>query len=438
MRWTEQEVWDCAAAMGLDPFPTIFHTVPTHVLYDVAARGMPGRYSYWGHGKEFFHEITKHNHGMGRIYELVINSNPSHAFLLDVNSDVINLMVMTHVLGHTDFFKNSRVFQSTDRDMPDRAVLRAERVRSYEERYGIDAVEQALDALLCVEFMVDPEGYNPAPESPEKPSLTLDSFDDLLNLGRPRLVAGQNHLNQRRFSGLPCRDILAFLIAEAPLEDWQKDLAAIVREDGLYFWPQIRTKTINEGWASYWHGKMMRELGLTDGEFLEFAKINAGVVCAHPGHLNPYWLGLKIWTDIERRFGRDKLFEVRRLETDTSLIRNYLTQDLVEELGLVRYGFKGDHAIVTMDGWEQIRNAIANDFAGRMPQIQVADKSFDAQGSLLLEHVFDGRPLKITSALKVLGLIQRLWQRPVYLQTVSEGKPVLWYHDGREAGTRSA
>jgi stage V sporulation protein R len=407
MRWTEREVWECAVAMGLDPFPTEFHTVPAHVLYDVAARGMPGRFSHWGHGKEYFHEITRHEHGLGRIYELVINSNPSHAFLLDVNSDVINLMVMTHVLGHTDFFKNNRAFAETARNMPDLAALRAERVRSYEERYGIDAVEQTLDALLTLELYVDPEGYAPPP-GPD------------------------------RAAGLPCRDLLAFLTAEAPLEDWQRDLAAIVREDGLYFWPQVRTKTINEGWASFWHGKMMHELRLTDGEFLEFARVNAGVVCAHPGSLNPYWLGLQILSDIERRFGRERLFQIRRLESDTSLVRNYLTRDLVEELGLVRFGTEGQNWVVSDDNWEQVRDGIANDFAGRLPVIQVADRDFDEKGSLLLEHVFDGRPLKRQSAMKVLGHLVALWQRPVCLRTTDGDKPVIWYHDGKSSGIRAA
>jgi stage V sporulation protein R len=405
MRWTEREVWECATAMGLDPFPTEFHTVPAHVLYDVAARGMPGRFSYWGHGKEYFHEITRHEHGLGRIYELVINANPSHAFLLDANSDVINLMVMTHVLGHTDFFRHNRTFAATTRDMPDRAVLRAERVRSYEERYGMDAVEQTLDALLSLEFFVDPEGYD-----------------------RPAAPA----------TGLPCRDLLAFLIAEAPLLDWQRDLASIIREDGLYFWPQIRTKTINEGWASFWHGKMMHALDLTDGEFVEFARVNAGVVGAHPGSINPYWLGLQILTDIDRRHGRERLLNVRRLETDASLVRNYLTRDLVEELGLVRYGVQGHNLVVTEDSWEQVRDAIANDFAVRFPVIEVVEKDFDEKGSLLLEHRFDGRPLKRQSALKVLGHVVALWRRPVCLRTMEGDKPVIWYHDGKSAGTRAA
>ncbi|HYG59543.1 MAG TPA: SpoVR family protein [Symbiobacteriaceae bacterium] len=419
MRWTERDVWTCATSMGLDPFPTEFHTVPAHVLYDIAARGMPGRYSYWGYGKDYFHEITRHEHGLGRIYELVINANPSQAFLLDANSDVINLMVMTHVLGHTDFFKHNRTFADTCRDMPDRAALRAERIRQYEERYGLDAVEQTLDALLALEFYVDPDGY-----TPQHPVLDKESPE-------------KDRATQRRFAGLPCRDVLGFLIAEAPLDDWQKDIGSIVREDGLYFWPQIRTKTINEGWASFWHGKLMHELDLSDGEFMEFAKINAGVVCCHPGALNPYWLGLNILADIEHRHGRERLFQVRRLETDSSLVRNYLTRELVEELGLIRYGFKGDAVVVTEDNWESIRDTLANDFCARFPEIQVADRDYGGTGGLLLEHVYDGRPLKQRSAFKVLEHIHSLWRRPVYLQTLEAGKSVVWYYDGRTTGSRS-
>lgn len=436
MRWTEAEVWQLATSMGLDPFPTEFHTVPAHVLYDVAARGIPGRYSYWGHGKEFFHEIARHDHGLGRIYELVINSNPSHAFLLDVNSDVINVMVMTHVLGHTDFFKHNRVFGPTDRSMPNHAVLRAERIRGYEERHGLEAVEATLDALLSVEFYVDPGGYDPVerPEPPPPP----DAYDEILSLGveRPAPPA-PDHARLRRFAGLPCRDLLAFFIAEAPLADWQRDLAQIVREDGLYFWPQIRTKTLNEGWASLWHGKMMHRLDLTDGEFMEFARVNAGVVSAHPGALNPYWLGLKLLQEIERHHGLEKLFEIRRLETDATFIRNWLSADLVEELGLVRYGAREEKVIVTEDDCERVRDGIANDFAVRFPVIEVADKDYDGKGGLLLIHRFDGRPLKRQSALKVLAHLQRLWRRPVHLQTEVEAGGLLLSHNGREAAEKA-
>jgi stage V sporulation protein R len=415
MRWTEATVLECAHSMGLDPFPTEFHVVPAHVLYDIASRGIPGRYSHWCHGKDYWHGITKHEHGVSRIYELVINANPSQAFLLDVNADVINLMVMTHVLGHTDFFKHNRTFGDTDRDMPARAALRAERIRRYEELYGEEAVEQTLDALHTIAFNVDPDGYQPVIDR-----VTNDPAE---------------YAHKRRFAGLPCRDLLAFLIAEAPLDDWQRDLAEIVRQDGLYFWPQIRTKTINEGWASLWHGKMMREMELSDGEFIEYAKVNAGVTCAHPGRLNPYWLGIQLLADIERRYGREKLFEVRRLETDTGLVRNYLTQELVEELGLVRFGAEREHYVVTEDRWEQVRDAIANDFAGPFPQIQIIDKEYDGQGTLLLEHLCDGRPLKKQSARKVMEQLQRLWGHPVTLLTQEKGQPVHWKHDGKQLST---
>lgn len=419
MRWTDEQIWDLAIELGLDPFPTEFHTVPANVLLDVASRGISGRYTHWSHGQAFAMHKARHDWHMGRIYEVVLNSNPSLAFLLDVNSDVINLLIKCHVLGHTDFFKHNIAFQGTDRRMPTRAALRAERIRGYEERYGLAAVEQTLDDLLTVEWLVDPDGYDGAvkPDDPQH----RGEYDDFLNAGKAVAETPQISYNDRkRFSGLPCRDVLAFLIAEAPLDDWQRDIANIVREDGLYFWPQIRTKTVNEGWASFWHIRMMRQLGLTDGEYTEFAKVNAGVVSAHPGQLNPYWLGLKMLEDIDKRLGRDKLFEIRRLSTDTAFIRNYLTKDLIEDLNLVRYGFKGDHAIVTEDNWEKVRDGIANDMAGRFPEIVVVDKDYDGTGALLLRHEHDGRDLKQTSAIKVLNHLQRLWRRPVVLETARQ------------------
>lgn len=425
MKFPDQQLFDLAHSMGLDPFPTEFHTVPAHVLYDVASRGMPGRYSHWAHGRDWFHEITKHNHGMGRIYELVINSNPSHAFLLDVNSDVINLMVQVHVLGHTDFFQHNRLFAETRRDMPELAVLRAERLRQYEEKHGVETVEKFLDAVLTLEWYGDPDAYDATIKT--EPTPAPAAYDDLLQLGRvPAAIAVPSYQEQKRFAGLPTTDLLGFFMAEAPLDDWQRDVIEIVRADCLYFWPQIRTKTINEGWASFWHGKMMHALDLTDGEFTEYAKVNAGVVSAHPGALNPYWLGLKLLADIEKRFGQDKLFEVRRLETDVSLVRNYLTKELVEELKLVRYGPRGDYYEVTEDAWEKVRDGIANDFAARFPVIELVDKNFNQEGGLLLRHKHDGRGLLKTDALKVLQLLASLWGRPVYLETVVKDAVDLW------------
>ncbi len=426
MKWSKQDILECAKSLGLDPFPTDFHIVPADVLYDIAARGIPGRYSHWSFGRDFQGGITRHDFGMSRIYELVINSNPSQAYVLDTNSEVINLLIRGHVYAHTDFFKHNRVFNDTNRDMPNTVTLRAKRIREYEEEFGEEEVRKMIDTAQTVEFYVDKNSYNPVIEK-EVQNEILNPYDDILSLGKSNKTPKEpdNYNHKKRFAGLPCEDILSFLIEEAPLENWQKDILSIVRNDGLYFWPQIKTRICNEGYASFWHSKIMHQLDITDGEFVEYAKANAGVVSSHVVRLNPYWLGLQIFRDIEKRYGMEKVFEVRKLSTDLNFIRNYLTKELIEELGLIRYYIESDseydYYILAEDGWKEVRNAIINDLGDRFPSVEVVDKDYNNQGILLLKHNYYGRKLKKYSAVKVLQQLQYLWGKPVYLETDRNG-----------------
>src|SRR5690606_1303382 len=138
------------------------------------------------------------------------------------------------------------------------------------------------------------------------------------------------------------------------LEDWQRDVMSMLRDEMLYFWPQIETKIMNEGWASYWHIRIMRELDLTPDETIEFAKLNASVVVPHKGSLNPYYLGYKIFEDIEKRWGREAMFEVREFDSDISFLRNYLTKELVEDLDLYVFEKQGAEWKITDKRWENV------------------------------------------------------------------------------------
>src|SRR5579872_5568547 len=145
-----QDVWDVARGFGLDPFPTHFEIVPASMVYEFGAYGIPGRFSHWTHGKAFYHMKTMYDYGLSKIYELVINANPSQAFLLDTNDELENKMVMAHVLGHTDFFKNNLHFGDTNRQMPESVGVNAERIARYEFEHGTLAVERFLDAALSI------------------------------------------------------------------------------------------------------------------------------------------------------------------------------------------------------------------------------------------------------------------------------------------------
>jgi len=231
------------------------------------------------------------------------------------------------------------------------------------------------------------------------------------------------------------------------LTDWQRDILTMLREEMLYFWPQLETKIMNEGWATYWHMRIMRELDLTSGESIEFAKLNANVIQPGGSQINPYYLGVKIFEDIERRYnnpdeemrrlgvkpgsGREKIFEVRELESDQSFIRNYLTKELVEEEDLFLYKREGNEVRVTNKDFEKIRDEIVQSRVnGGFPVIVVEDGDYMKAGELYLKHLYEGIPLDTNHLEKVLPYIYQLWGRTVHLETILEDHPTLFTYDG--------
>src|ERR1041384_1218713 len=364
------QIWDIATTrFGLDPFPVRFEIVPASVMYEVGSYALPGRYSHWTFGKAYHRMKMMYDFGLSKIYEVVINSNPSYAFLLETNSPTQNKLVIAHVLGHIDFFKNNVYFSKTNRRMVDEDALHARRMGEYEFKYGRKVVEEFLDAVLSIEEHVDPNFFirkpqpDPNKEKDEKPRRREGRYDDLLSQAEQEErnetanePADERMQKQRVL--LPEKDLVYFIMKNSPsLEPWQRDVMAMLHEEMEYFIPQLQTKIMNEGWASIWHSRIMREMDLPTNEHLEFAELHAGVVSPHKGQLNPYYpyyLGYKIFEDIEKRWdkpsdderekfgrlgfeGRDKMFEVRELDNDISFLRNYLTEELCEELDLFVY-----------------------------------------------------------------------------------------------------
>ncbi|MFT8710368.1 MAG: SpoVR family protein, partial [Sporolactobacillus sp.] len=227
------------------------------------------------------------------------------------------------------------------------------------------------------------------------------------------------------------------------LEDWQRDILTMLREEMLYFWPQLETKIMNEGWASYWHVRIMRALDLSSDESVEFAKLNAQVVQPSKQSINPYYLGVKIFEDIEEKYnrpdahlrhlgvqegsGREKLFEVRELESDQSFIRNYLSKDLVQREDLFLFEKKGENYTVTDKDWKNVRDQLVSmRINGGFPYIVVEDGDYQKNGELLLKHRYEGIELDLRDLQGVLGYLVQLWGRPVHLQTVIEDHPTLF------------
>jgi len=250
--------WEEALKFGLDPFPTHFELVPASIMYEFASYGLPGRFSHWTHGKSYYRQKMQYDFGLSKIYEMVVNTNPSYAFLMEMNNLLQNTFVAAHVFGHTDFFKNNAYFQHTSRGMIEKVSIHAERVAKYEFDHGKAEVERFLDAALSIQEHVDHHlllrGDENSKKEDKKPTEKTSEYDDLWSLERKAKKAEEERDKHPgkppRFPEKPEKDILLFLIRHAPhLQPWQRDILEIVRTEALYFVPQMQTKIMNEGWA---------------------------------------------------------------------------------------------------------------------------------------------------------------------------------------------
>jgi stage V sporulation protein R len=459
-----EQIWEIATGkFGLDPFPVRFEIVPASVMYEVGSYALPGRYSHWTFGKAYHRMKMMYDFGLSKIYEVVINSNPSYAFLLENNSPTQNKMVIAHVLGHVDFFKNNVYFSHTNRRMVDEAALHARRMAEYEFTHGRKVVEEFLDAVLSIDEHIDPYFFikRASPSADEKKSGQYKRrkegrYDDLMTSDELELEAepDESKDDDKHRSGLagPEKDLVYFIMKNSPiLEDWQRDIMAMLHEEMQYFVPQMQTKIMNEGWASFWHARIMREMDLATSDHLEFAELHAGVVSPHKGQLNPYYLGYKIFEDIEKRWdnpskeerekfgrvggeGREKLFEVREIDNDISFLRNYLTEELTEELDLFVYELIDDEEwTVTEKRWERVRDQlVANMTNFGFPYIEVLDGDYDCNRELYLRHRYEGVELDMKYARKTLEYVHKLWGRDVHLETVVDEEPMVMHYDGKE------
>lgn len=432
-----EQVHQVARGMGLEAFPIHYEVVPATIMYEFGAYLLPGRFSHWTHGKAYHQMKTSYDYGLSKIYELVINTNPAYAFLLESNSLLQNKFIAAHVFAHVDFFKHNAYFDRTTREMIETAALNADRIRHYEFEHGEKEVEHFLDKALSIAEHVDPSYRRPTATShrPEKNKSKLTAASPYDDLFKP-LPAKPETAEPRRFPVSPQEDLLQFLIDfSTELDDWQKDILSIIRSESLYFWPQRVTKIMNEGWASFWHLRIMRELPLTDSEFTEFAKMHSGVVVPSPTRLNPYYLGLKIFEDIEKQHGRDSIFEVREIESDVSFIRNHLNEELCKDLDLYAFSLEDDEWKVSEKQWERVRDALCNSLAsGGVPRIMIEDANYNRSHELYMKHITDGRNLDRKFAEQTLIYLEELWGHPCHLETEeNERKLVLTSHGGKIA-----
>lgn len=496
-----EKILEIARGYNLDFYDMYFEICPADIIYTFGAYGMPTRFSHWSFGKAYHKMKTQYDYNLSRIYEMVINSDPCYAFLLEGNSLIQNKMVMAHVLAHCDFFKNNVHFGRTSRQMVESMSVSAQRIRKYEFLHGRDKVESFLDSVISIQEHIDPYRHIGKSEDTKEWTVTRGSccgtgecgkegcgsgncgsgscgshscgescgyqhkskpnvkqetpYDDLWDLDYLRKELEEQDESTKKFPQRPEKDILLFIMENArDLEDWQRDIISIIREEMFYFWPQMQTKIMNEGWATYWHLRIMRDLELNEDESLEFAKLHAGVIQTSKIQINPYYVGLKLFEDIERRwneptqeekdkFGRaggegmEKIFEVRQLDNDVSFLRNYMTKEFVEKEDLYLYKKVGYEWKIVEKDWEKVRDGlVAGLINSGFPYIVVEDGDFGKRGELYLKHVYEGVELDVFYLERTLPHVFNLWGRPVHLETILDNKKVLFNYNGEKVSKK--
>jgi stage V sporulation protein R len=371
------------------------------------------------------------------LFEVVFPGNPGRAYLASSNGLADNVLVTAHVLGHADFSKNNMLFRRCqDQGAPqiiEHAASHARQIERNIEAYGFNAVEQVLDAALSLEQHVDldrplrrelyAEYLEPKAPPPGDPFRTRFAA-----LDASREVNLQNRKIRAPLPPHPERDLLWFIAKYAPdMENWERDIFLAVREESFYFYPVFATQIMNEGWASYWHARLLREADFVPQEiYVDAIKCHSDVVRpVATGEqvslsINPYHLGFTLWEDIIKRSGIDFARRVMAEDDDCSFLRNYLSREIATEMGLFRYRRQqhGPIKVVAAELEELHENLLVDKYNFGAPRVAVAEVRND--GTLVLEHdsQLDGRGLDADRARRVLEYIKRVWRRPVLLKTI--------------------
>ncbi|MBI2919791.1 MAG: SpoVR family protein [Planctomycetes bacterium] len=473
-----EQIRGYAKSYGLDPFDTSFELIDHDELNEVAAYGgFPTRYPHWRFGMHYEELEKGYSFGLQKIYELVINNDPCTAYLMKSNSLVDQKLVIAHVYGHSDFFKNSFWFAKTNRKMLDQMANHGTRLRRYVEKFGESVVEDFLDACMSVENLIDYHSmYTPKKRKSAEPIEDLERDKEVKKIrskeymdrfmNPPEFVQKQRKAiedqlaRKRKLPEEPEKDVLLFLLDYAPLDNWQRDVLAIVRDEAYYFAPQALTKIMNEGWASYWHSRIMTEKVLTDAEVVDYAEHHAGTMGTQPGVLNPYKLGIELYRDIEDRWnkgrfgpdwdrcddmqrrrnwdmklglGRKKIFEIRRVHNDITFIDEFLTKEFCEEQKMFTYRHnpQTNRLEIADREFEKVKEQLLFRLTNMSyPVIRVDDGNFRNRGELKLTHEHAGLDLEAREARDTLKNLFRIWRRPVHIETQSEGEGKLLSFDG--------
>ncbi|MEJ2636315.1 MAG: SpoVR family protein [Calditrichia bacterium] len=475
----QPEIEEYARNYGLDFFPTVFELIDYDTMNQLAAYGgFPIRYPHWRFGMEYDQLAKGYRYGLQKIYEMVINTDPCYAYLMNVNNLTDQKLVMAHVFAHCDFFKNNFYFSHTNRKMIDEMANHGTRIRRYIDKFGLQAVENFIDTCLTLENLIDyhapyvqrkPESgkKNPEANAPKIKRLRSKKYMEKY-INPPEFIEQQIKDREARehvqypFPPEPERDVLNFLIEFAPLTDWQRDVLGIIREEAYYFAPQGMTKIMNEGWATYWHSTIMTQKALHPAEIVDYAEHHSGTVASHPGRLNPYRLGVMLFKDIEDRWnkgkfgkeyeecddiklkrtwdkktnlGRQKIFEVRKLYNDVNFIDTFLTEGFSREHNMFSFAFNKENERYEIESrdFKVIKQRLLQSLTNLgQPIISVIDANFKNRGELLLFHQFEGVELEQNYCHDTLINLYQIWNRPVHIQTNLEEEAVMMSYEGED------
>jgi len=460
-----------ARKAGLDMFDTIFELVDYKQLNEIAAYGgFPTRYPHWRWGMDYERLSKSYTYGLSIIYEMVINNDPCYAYLLRANDMVFQKTVIAHVYGHCDFFKNNYWFSKTNRKMLNQMANHATHVRQLINDVGHDEVETFIDVCLSLENLIDihspfkaggkPRSQQEQADDSNRPKAVpkiraktyMDSFINPKEfLEQQAKKQAEESARVKSFPENPERDVLKFLLEFAPMPSWEKKVLSVIRDEMYYFAPQAQTKIMNEGWATYWHSKMMTELApLHESEIIDYCDHFAGVVASSGGSLNPYKLGVELFRHIEHRWdkgrfgieylhcddpkkraewdtkaglGKQKLFEVRRIHNDITFLDEFLDEDFCHQSKMFIYDYDRRNNRYTISGrdFPEIKKRLMQQLTNfGQPIIKVIDGNYKNRGELLLQHVHDGMDLKHDTTLETLKNLNRIWRRPVHIETIIE------------------
>ena len=477
----KNEIERIAQDQGLDFYPVVYEVCDYDTINILAAQGgFPTRYPHWRFGMDYDQLTKNYAYGLQKIYEMVVNTNPVYAYLLSSNDAVDQKVVMSHVFGHGDFFKNNLWFSKTNRNMMDVMANNSSKIRRYMSKYGTDKVEEFIDQVHSIDNLIDinllstdshqmrvrKKEKDQSPEKLDRKAQYLQSYlrtQERKKKAKERPSTSQKEeFKIKKFPEHPQRDIMLFLLEHAPIPEWQADIIGILREESYYFLPQMMTKIMNEGWASYWHTTLMTEKVLKAGELIDFCDRNASILQMGRQQINPYKVGIELFKDIEYRWntgrfgkdyqecdnmkdkehwnlqleqGKEKIFEVRKSHNDVTFIDEFLTEEFCQRAKLFTYKYNPNYdrfEIDTRDFLAIKQKLLAQLTNFGQPVIEVQDGNYENRSELLLAHCHFGTDLDTHYAAETMKNIYGIWKRPINLQTKYDDKEVIFCFNGKE------